>query len=615
MGGTTVTTPPPDMVQPQQPPDATDQIPQQGPQYVSPQMQPGQPPQAPPQGPPPQGPSPSDIENYAAAVHHSRLANAINAATDFLGGSKSLRLVKNADGSVDVQEGPSTPGEKWGRIAKAALQGAATGFAVGQGPGGPQRAAAASIQQGMAMPQQQQDQTLATAEKANDQNMKRQLFNANMAKMHQDLTKATFDNMASKVKFNQDQVQGAIALQDQITKMGGTMAAEYTTPEELAAHVNSNGQLVDAHLGKNGMLIPVNTYDDQGHVTGAKVYVIPEDNRYKLNTSAQKIPFTKINNDGTTTTTYTEVPKGMMTGEQLTGAQLGGMTQMNEAVRQGGQLAAQIAEAAAGTKRADTEASLAPSKIAEQYASAGQAGAEAHKANVEAELAPQALAQKNQANQATLNMIENKYVQPAREAEKSWQLADQTYNEYQQLHAKGKDFPTGAESMLMLSRHLQTTFGNVKGARITKDMIAEHFGARSVSDDVVTAVQKLYNGDRLAPSQWKAFHSLIGQSRNAAWQEVADAGQSRGVDATHYLPPDLGGPPRKITIPPNPGQPMPGPAAVPPPGNISQAARAPGAPPPPPKFGDVVQGHKYIGAPGSNPGDPNNWQALPGGGQ
>src|SRR5258707_3074294 len=77
---------------------------------------------------PQMGPSPSDIENHAAAVHHSRLASALNAVGDILGGNQTLRMIKNADGSVDLQQVDSTPGEKWGRIAKAALSGAATGF-------------------------------------------------------------------------------------------------------------------------------------------------------------------------------------------------------------------------------------------------------------------------------------------------------------------------------------------------------------------------------------------------------------------------------------------------------------------------------------------------------
>jgi hypothetical protein len=541
-----------------------------------PQMYPSAPQQVQPQQPQ-QGPSPSDIENYAAAVHHSRLANALNAATDLLGGSKSLRLVRNPDGSVDVQEGQATPGEKWGRIAKAALQGAATGFAVGQGPGGPQRAAAASVQQGMAMPQQQKDQTLAEAEKANDQNQKRQLFNANLAMMHQNLVKAQFDNMAAPIKFSEEQTQHALQMRDLITKMGGSMLAEYKTPDELAAHVNTNQQMVAGHLGTNGMTVPITNYDGQGHVTGGQAWFLPEDKRQQLNTEAVDIPQTKLNNDGTTTTTTLHVGKGQMTNEQILAALMGKQDEANKVTATGSQMQAQQIEAKSAQERADTEKKLAPSEIALRGATAGKESAEAAKAREETRLLPEQVAAKSQANNATLNMLDNKYVSPAREIEKSWQLADNTYKEYQQLRAQGKDFPTGAESMLMMSRHLQSTFGQVKGSRVTKDMIAEHFGARSVSDDVLAAVQHLTDGDRLSPNQWTAFHKLIGESRNASWQEVADAAQSRGVDATRFLPPDLGGPQRAITIPPNPGgAPGPAPAAPAPGPAAGGGAAAPG---------------------------------------
>ena len=60
-------------------------------------------------------------------------------------------------------------------------------------------------------------------------------------------------------------------------------------------------------------------------------------------------------------------------------------------------------------------------------------------------------------------------------------MMQHAYDEYQQARAQEQELPTGAQSMLALSSHLATTFGNVKGSGITKDMIAEHLGARSVS--------------------------------------------------------------------------------------------------------------------------------------
>ena len=119
------------------------------------------------------------------------------------------------------------------------------------------------------------------------------------------------------------------------------------------------------------------------------------------------------------------------------------------------------------------------------------------------------------------------YVDPAMAVEKSYDMMDKAFNEYNEAKAAGKDLPTGAQSMLALSTHLSTTFGNVKGSRITKDMIQEHLGARSVGDTALVAVQRLTNGDVLSPDQWKAFHDLIGQSRQLQWQNVLEEGARR----------------------------------------------------------------------------------------
>ncbi len=143
-------------------------------------------------------------------------------------------------------------------------------------------------------------------------------------------------------------------------------------------------------------------------------------------------------------------------------------------------------------------------------------------------------------NEKTITAHDKAYVQPAEQVEKSFQMMQQAYNEYQAARAQGKDLPTGAQSMVALSTHLATTFGNVKGSRITKDMIQEHLGARSVSDAALVAIQKLTNGDVLSPDQWAAFHDLISNSRRLSWQIATTEAQRKAIP-TNFLPPDLAG--------------------------------------------------------------------------
>lgn len=122
----------------------------------------------------------------------------------------------------------------------------------------------------------------------------------------------------------------------------------------------------------------------------------------------------------------------------------------------------------------------------------------------------------------------------AEDTDKSYQMFQDAYGEYKAANGK---LPTGAQSMLALSTHLSTTFGNVKGSRVTKDMIQEHLGARSVSDNALVAVQKLTSGDVLSPKQWAAFSDLITDSRNKQWDNAVSNAHYRGLPAD-FLPED-----------------------------------------------------------------------------
>jgi hypothetical protein len=140
-------------------------------------------------------------------------------------------------------------------------------------------------------------------------------------------------------------------------------------------------------------------------------------------------------------------------------------------------------------------------------------------------------------NELRMN-FEKSYEKPAEDVEKSYTMMDGAYKEYEAAKAQGKELPTGAQSMLALSTHLSTTFGNVKGARVTKDMIQHHLGARSISDDALVAVQKLTNGDPLSASQWDAFHDLVSQSRKEQWT-IASKEAKRAKVPNDFTPPDL----------------------------------------------------------------------------
>ena len=128
----------------------------------------------------------------------------------------------------------------------------------------------------------------------------------------------------------------------------------------------------------------------------------------------------------------------------------------------------------------------------------------------------------------------------AQDIDKSYEMFQKAYAETHDDKGNYRAAPSGAPGMVALSTHLATTFGNVKGSRITKDMIQEHLGARSVSDDALVAVQKLSSGDPISPKQWDAFKELITDSRKLTWDNTIKLGHTMGLPMTSdMLPQDL----------------------------------------------------------------------------
>ena len=113
--------------------------------------------------------------------HESWWRRALDTVGSIMGGDQTIHITKTPDGTMTVTHDPSTTGEKWGRVAAAMLGGAAKGLAVGQGPGGPARAAAAGAEFGQQLPQQALQQANQQAASMNAQ----QLAAANSALLHQ----------------------------------------------------------------------------------------------------------------------------------------------------------------------------------------------------------------------------------------------------------------------------------------------------------------------------------------------------------------------------------------------------------------------------------------------
>lgn len=211
--------------------------------------------------------STGDPEIDAGSVHQNWLSRILDTVGTILGGDKTIVATKHPDGTVSVEHNPSTTGEKWGRIAQAALGGAARGMAVGQGPGGAGRAFAAGTLAGVAQPQQDLQQANQEAAAMNAQ----QLASANHALLDQQRLAQIWENKVRAEEYakqqEEDDFNEAVKLRD----MGAKLVASPKNRAELATYGAANPEAVSNHLGVDGGFTRVLSHADGT----ADIYSIP----------------------------------------------------------------------------------------------------------------------------------------------------------------------------------------------------------------------------------------------------------------------------------------------------------------------------------------------------
>lgn len=248
--------------------------------------------------------------------HMGALHQILDRVGSILGGDETLHVTKDQQGNVSVTKDPSTSGEKWGRVAAAALGGAATGLANSVGPNALARAGAAGFQQGAQMPQQKQQEMnqQATAEQ------KLMMNNANNAMLHQKVIQSALASHAAEVKIAGDDAAlmnayhdeisdgaddfGKITSEDDIHKL----AQDPRFQEALKAHTNGTMKTVvvpgadgkaEVHLlatDQSDANTPVGEgkgymrpeFDDKGRVNLKRVEVSPSTKKGDLDTLQQK---------------------------------------------------------------------------------------------------------------------------------------------------------------------------------------------------------------------------------------------------------------------------------------------------------------------------------------
>jgi hypothetical protein len=543
------------------PPDAppgVQQMPNPIPQVgASPQPAVQQQPQA------PQGAG-TDPELQAAAVHHDRVANALQDALKAMsGGGQAMRLKKNTDGTVDVVPIDKTPGQMWGDIAKAALSGATKGFAAGQGPGGQARALAAGYDQGANQQQQQTDQTLANAQKINDQNRQKQLFNANMAMMDQKLIQATNDNQRSGAKFTDEMQKSSLDTLKNLDDMGAEELATWKTPDEMAQQYNTNPKIQQFHNGQGGHTLPVTTSDGVTHLYG-----IPEDMGNQFNKTPKSVDQWTLDSTGKPVNNPLTIGPGQMRQKDIAAAIKAAAIQQQNVMKASLDAQNAIKDTEIKKEEADTKKSVAPSEINKNNAEAGAAGS---------------------AVKGTLEMGENAQGQTVLYNNKTGAVTaapglQKVGTAAKQQAALEKDIGPGRDAMNFADSYLQggkftgpkdealmeKYFDLAKpstGFRMSKPQQDMLKNSQSFFDSMKASGRHQLTGTWFSDNQRKQIHDAMG--------ELA-AAKERGARQVYGMP--TGG---------NPAPPA-------------------GVPKPPPTIGAIVEGHKYLGG---DPANPASWQA------
>jgi hypothetical protein len=469
-------------------------------------------------------------DNLAVRVYHGIMGA--------LGGTQDTSFSRGPDGKMVVSQTPAGPGSQWKRIIAGVVEGTAAGLSAGPGPGQLERAAGAGMAAGFQGTQNRLQEQRNNADQ--DFNMQQK---AMVAKAQ---TQAlTYQGALASFQLSRAQVLAKVQDSDRennfvrLIQQGGNGSEDLGVAQSFNDVLKLHKDMPNlVKENAQGNIIQVPHIDADGKFDGVRfALVTPQWKDAKISVDQSFYSLKPPTKPGEQPTIQENTVKaGTMTNGDFVNRQTAAGNDI---------LKWQMDQ----QKEEDTNTRAAAVQKGEtQRTAMTEAGANARTAMTVAAQKEIAATKAAAPSRAEVAALDKNYILPADTVEKSYKMMDHAYQEYKNAAAQGKRLPTGAQSMLALSTHLSTTFGNVKGSRVTKDMIQEHLGARSVSDAAKVAVQKLINGDALSPGQWEAFHDLIGESRYLSWEGAVKQARRKNI-AIDFLPPDLS----NLADAPNPG--------------------------------------------------------------
>lgn len=139
-----------------------------------------------------------------------------------------------------VQRPYRTPGQQWQKLAGEAIRGAAAGLANGQGPGGPQRAAAAGITAGIQQTQAEKEMQKKQADEDYQIARQNRIDKANTYLQQVQLASQEFALKRMQTKATQDDIEFSQKMNDRESARGsidlGIYPDHYTLPDVQKNH-------------------------------------------------------------------------------------------------------------------------------------------------------------------------------------------------------------------------------------------------------------------------------------------------------------------------------------------------------------------------------------------
>ncbi len=488
----------------------------------------------------PPGSSPAAPAGSAVNPRHSFLGTVFDTVSSALGGRRVVTGYKaDANGNLVPQTTAATPGEQWRNILSGVLTGLAAGAQMPARPGG----AIGGLGAGFEAVQRQQlaKQELMRQHSAEDWQRQQQaaLQKAHMALLNQQTASLAFGLQGQKFALAKEAADEFNAIAQSVAEDPNHQdLGTFSHIQDVYQKVQANPNLLGAHA--RGQIVMVTLVDAKtGALQGFHGWVVTPDWLGQKNAEPTTLYTVKYpaKPGELPTLVGTTVKAGGISNRDLIANNTQAFNQVFAAQLRQQQMEVQVKDLKLRLQQQRTAAAVAASEIKKNLAMAANlapiSGTDPFGNPVGGNgVGGTGGAMTRKEVDAARTKWLTSFVVPAESTEQSFEKADKAYREYRAAAAQGRQLPTGAQSMLMLSQHLATTFGTVKGSRVTKEMIQEHLGARGVGDAAVAAVQRLVNGDALSPDQWAAFHDLVAQSRNARWEAAINEAKNLGIGVT-----------------------------------------------------------------------------------